>query len=438
MLYIFRRLVLSLVWLGAVSSLFIDMGALRALTTSLLIIFLALSAGSIRRESWVVAGGIALAAIVVLFLGGSWAQLWHGFERALIFAGLLPTLQLTRAIAWRLPKVAKARADLGTLPERSADIGLMFGAQAFGYVLSTGAFAMVSSLVAAQAPMARRLAAGAASLRGMSTSILWSPFFVAFAVASSYLPAVPAWQVFALGFVLMAMALLISILMFARPLQLAAIGQALKCLLPVLAYLLIAVAAVMVVSAFAGLSTLGSVLVTMPLLVTVQLLFRPVIALDVVRETVRGFDRLGDDLLLITASMGLATAVVATAQIADQLSFLVALEIPATVVIAGMLLIQLLPAMAGVHPIITATVVLAAFTSQPLNVHPLILFQAMVAGWSLGTMVSMSAISVVTTANMFNLAPLQLAYGRNLGYALVTAAAVVAVLSALNTALSPA
>jgi len=62
----------------------------------------------------------------------------------------------------------------------------------------------------------------------------------------------------------------------------------------------------------------------------------------------------------------------------------------------------------------------------------------MVAGWSLGTMVSMSAISVVTTANMFNLAPLQLAYGRNLGYALVTAAAVVAVLSALNTALSPA
>jgi hypothetical protein len=170
----------------------------------------------------------------------------------------------------------------------------------------------------------------------------------------------------------------------------------------------------------------------------VQLLFRPVIALDVVRETVRGFDRLGDDLLLITASMGLATAVVATAQIADQLSFLVALEIPATVVIAGMLLIQLLPAMAGVHPIITATVVLAAFTSQPLDVHPLILFQAMVAGWSLGTMVSMSAISVVTTANMFNLAPLQLAYGRNLGYALVTAAAVVAVLSALNTALSPA
>jgi hypothetical protein len=157
---------------------------------------------------------------------------------------------------------------------------------------------------------------------------------------------------------------------------------------------------------------------------------------EVLRETARGFDRLGDDLLLISTSMGLATAVVATSQIADQLTILVALDIPAVVVIAGMLLVQLLPAMAGVHPIITATVVLAALTSQSLTVHPLILFQAMVAGWSLGTMVSMSAISVVTTANMFRLAPLQLAYGRNLGYSLVTAAVVVTVLSMLNTVLS--
>ena len=436
MVQIFRRLVLLLVWLGAVSSLFIDFAALKALTTALLIVFLALSGRHIRRESWVVAGGISLAAAGVLLVGGSWLQLWHGLERSLIFAGLLPTLQLTRAIAWRLPKVAEARTNLATLPERAADIGLMFGAQAFGYVLSTGAFAMVSSLVAAKAPLKRRLAAGAASLRGMSTSILWSPFFVAFAVASSYLPEVPAWQVFALGFVLMVTALLIAILMFARPLDISAVVQALKCLLPVLRYLFVAVGAVMAVSAFTDLSTLGAVLVTMPCLVAVNLLFRPMIMGEVLRETARGFDRLGDDLLLISTSMGLATAVVATSQIADQLTILVALDIPAVVVIAGMLLVQLLPAMAGVHPIITATVVLAALTSQSLTVHPLILFQAMVAGWSLGTMVSMSAISVVTTANMFRLAPLQLAYGRNLGYSLVTAAVVVTVLSMLNTVLS--
>ena len=72
MVQIFRRLVLLLVWLGAVSSLFIDFAALKALTTALLIVFLALSGRHIRRESWVVAGGISLAAAGVLLVGGSW------------------------------------------------------------------------------------------------------------------------------------------------------------------------------------------------------------------------------------------------------------------------------------------------------------------------------------------------------------------------------
>ena len=105
-------------------------------------------------------------------------------------------------------------------------------------------------------------------------------------------------------------------------------------------------------------------------------------------------------------------------------------------VIAAMLLSQLLPAMVGVHPIISGTVVLAALTSQPLTVAPLLLFQAMVAGWALGTMISMSAISVVTSASMFNIPPHHLAYGRNLPYALAVAGLVVAVLSGLDALLA--
>ena len=82
------------------------------------------------------------------------------------------------------------------------------------------------------------------------------------------------------------------------------------------------------------------------------------------------------------------------------------------------------------------TVVLAALTSQPLTVAPLLLFQAMVAGWALGTMISMSAISVVTSASMFNIPPHHLAYGRNLPYALAVAGLVVAVLSGLDALLA--
>jgi hypothetical protein len=134
--------------------------------------------------------------------------------------------------------------------------------------------------------------------------------------------------------------------------------------------------------------------------------------------------------------MSLATAAVATGAIANYVALAAATEVPAAVVIAAMLLSQLLPAMVGVHPIISGTVVLAALTSQPLTVAPLLLFQAMVAGWALGTMISMSAISVVTSASMFNIPPHHLAYGRNLPYALAVAGLVVAVLSGLDALLA--
>ena len=288
------------------------------MAAALLLLFIAMTARRIRRETWLVVGGIALAGAVVLALGGRPALFWQGIERALIFAGLLPTLQLTRALAWRMPPAVRARERLADLPARAADIGLMAGAQAFGYVLSTGAFAMMSSLVAPDVAERRRRAAGAATLRGMSMAILWSPFFVAFAVAATYLPMVPPWQIFALGFVLTVGALGLSILMFARPLSLAVVGQVLICLTPILPYLVLIVGAVMAAAAWFGLSTLGAVMVMMPLLVGLQVIVRPSLLTPVVRDTARGFDRLGDDLLLITASMSLATA--AAGAIADYVA----------------------------------------------------------------------------------------------------------------------
>ena len=431
-----RRVIMLLVWLGAIAALFDPWPWLRAVAAALLLLFIAMTARRIRRETWLVVGGIALAGAVVLALGGRPALFWQGIERALIFAGLLPTLQLTRALAWRMPPAVRARERLAALPARAADVGLMAGAQAFGYMLSTGAFAMMSSLVAPDAAEARRRAAGAATLRGMSMAILWSPFFVAFAVAATYLPMVPPWQIFALGFVLTVGALGLSILMFARPLSLAVVGQVLICLIPILPYLVVIVGTVMGAAGGFGLSTLGAVMVMMPLLVGLQVILRPSLLTPVVRDTAHGFDRLGDDLLLITASMSLATAAVATGAIADYVALAATTEVPAAVVIAAMLLSQLLPAMVGVHPIISGTVVLAALTSQPLTVAPLLLFQAMVAGWALGTMISMSAISVVTSASMFNIPPHHLAYGRNLPYALAVAGLVVAVLSGLDALLA--
>ena len=118
-----RRVIMLLVWLGAIAALFDPWPWLRAAAAALLLVFIAMTARRIRRETWLVVGGIALAGAVVLALGGRPALFWQGIERALIFAGLLPTLQLTRALAWRMPPAVRARERLAALPARAADVG---------------------------------------------------------------------------------------------------------------------------------------------------------------------------------------------------------------------------------------------------------------------------------------------------------------------------
>src|SRR3546814_6648547 len=63
---------------------------------------------------------------------------------------------------------------------------------------------------------ADRRAAAQAALRGMNIVALYSPFIVGFAVAYTYLPAVPVWQIFTLGGGLAVCGLAIALLMFAR------------------------------------------------------------------------------------------------------------------------------------------------------------------------------------------------------------------------------
>ena len=92
-----------------------------------------------------------------------------------------------------------SRERLAALPRRWADVGVTLGSHVLGSILNTGAFAIMSSVVDERAGAGRRRRAAEASLRGMNTAVLWSPFFVGFAVAGTYLPSVPPWQVSAPG-----------------------------------------------------------------------------------------------------------------------------------------------------------------------------------------------------------------------------------------------
>jgi hypothetical protein len=246
--------------------------------------------------------------------------------------------------------VLDSQRRLAALPERWANIGILFGSQAFGAVLNTGAFAIMSAVVADDAGPARRRSAALASLRGMNIAVLWSPFFVGFAVANTYLPAVQLWQIMPLGIVLVGCGLMLALLLFARPLTLSAAAAALSCLRPILLPMALAAGSVIGCSALTGISTLAAVLLIMPLLCALQMLRQPATLRAIMHETYSGMGRMGDDLLVIAVAMILGTVSESSPLIARQVVPLLGAWLTPERVIPVVIMLMFGGGLLGLHP----------------------------------------------------------------------------------------
>jgi hypothetical protein len=423
---------LALVWLLSVAGLFAAPAWTQTLAVVLLVLYLASVVSELRRETLIVTLFIALLTGLLVAFDGDLGSAATGLERTLLFAALLPTLRLVRATARGLPPVLATQERLAALPPRRADVGIVLGAHVFGSMLNTGAFAIMSAVVPDDAAAPRRRAAAQAALRGMNIAILWSPFFVGFAVAVTYVPGVPAWQIMSLGLALVCGAVVVGLLMFARPIEPGAIPVVLTCLMPIAPTMFIAIGAVAVCGLMTGLTALASVIVVMPVLCAGAWLLVGARVPAVLDETWRGMRHMGDDLLLITAAMTLGTVAENAPALQGALASLVGDNLTAPAILALLVFSMLIPAVIGIHPMITGSVMLAALSALPLAVSDLALMEAMLVGWALGSMVSISSLSVVTSGAMFSTPPLKLAYGPNLPYAIVVAAFAVVVLSLVD------
>ncbi|MEQ9330943.1 hypothetical protein [Thalassobaculum sp.] len=430
-----RPPVLLAIWAAAFILLWIDLRWLHDAASAALGGFVLLSLLDARRETWMVMTLIAgLGGILVLF-GAHPGEVLHGLDRSLIFAALLPTLSLTRAVARGMPSVRAAQYRIAGLPQRWAGIGLLFGAHAFGSVLTTGAFALMSAVVPDDAPEADRRAAALATLRGMNTVALFSPFLVGFAVAYTYLPDVPVWQVFALGGALAAVGHGIGLAMFARPLSWQGVRAGLGCLAPIAVPMGGAAVLVVVASQLLPISTLGAVLVVMPALAALHFAGRPHRIAPVLGETRDAMGRLGDDLAIVSAAMILGTLAETAPPVRELVAPWIAAHLPPWAAFGVTSGSMILFALAGMHPMITGTVMMAAFAGSGLAIADLPLMLAMLFGWGLGSMNSISSLSLITAAQMFRVRPLGLAFGPNLLFTLVFGLLATAVLTLLNAEL---
>ena len=73
---------------------------------------------------------------------------------------------------------------------------------------------------------------------------------------------------------------------------------------------------------------------------------------------------------------------------------------------------------AGIHQVVTATVMLVLFGALPLGLSHLALMEAVLLGWAFTSMTGLSAVSVAAASTMFGVPLERVAYGPNIRFCL--------------------
>ena len=318
----------------------------------------------------------------------------------LIFTALLCTMTLVKNTAITMPSVQKSQQQLAKLPPESSSTGLQLAAHAFGGIINTGAFAMLSAALPPDSDLHRRKIAAEAAMRGMVTSAVWSPFFIAFAVGQGFVGTENSWIAIGIGLITASIFTIGCTIIFTNNFSIKTITTSLGCLKPVSMRLLIVVVAVLTFALAFNFTALSAVVVVMPLLVLVQFLHTPHLAAQMIKGTKNGMANISDDLIIITSAMIIAF-------IATNTNGLEALGInpdgiiPGWVALIGTPLVMMLTSTVGIHPVISSSFLLTIFSNGGADVHPALLMQSFLIGWSAGTISSVASLSMIICANLY-------------------------------------
>jgi len=398
-------------------------------------IFILLTVTRLRWDSLVI---LAVLAVVTWLLVDSMpgpAEILAGGERVLIFAALLPTMALVRATAMTMPSVHDTQQRLARLPASAFSGGQQLAAHVFGGIINTGAFALLSAALPPDAEAARRRASAEAVIRGMVSSSAWSPFFIAFAIGQNFVAPAYAWMAIAIGTVSALLFTIATLLGLNRGFAWHQLRLSLSCLHPVASRLLIVLASVLAVALAFGLTALSAVVVVMPVLVVVQLVRHRGKAHDILRQTRDAMHSTADDLVVITAAMLVAFFATQDDSLAAFVGGIHDGQIPGWLALVSTPVLMMLLSVVGIHPVITSTALLAAFSGGGADVHPALLVQAHLIGWGAGTMSSIASLSVLTCAGLYRVPARNLVFGHNMASGFAYAATGGGLLAVANLAM---
>lgn len=406
-----------LLWLLVVLDLGLDSLVLRRVAEVALALLMLLALPGASLHIRVLALLLFAGTAAFTWQAGDWAPLERGLAGALAIGAFLPVVGLVRATVSASPTVPAVRERVGAMAASERRTWMTGGAVLFGAILTLGYVSVLRPLLPQRLDAAEATALAEAGIRGLGLTIVWSPFFVASAVAGQLVPSVAAWQIVAWGGALGLLGAVVAHLMFNRGAGVAAILRALRRLGPAVPACLLLVGAVVIASGLTRWSTLQSVVAVVPAICAVYVALRARSrAASVVRETVSASGRISDEVLILTASAVFGAAMPIEAVSAHAAGWVGALAgLPSVTIAVTVTTIATLGVL-GIHPMLTASVLVPTLIALQWPIAPLVLALVVTFAWGLSATVAAWTLPLVASSTAFGVPVRRLVFGANLRY----------------------
>ena len=360
---------------------------------------------------------IIILIILSIFLFNSLPSLSELFEAGrfvLIFAGLIPTMNLVKSAALNVNSIKETQKLLSLLSSKNSSSGFQITGHLSGSIMNTGVFPMLAASMPSDSNLNYRKKVAEASIRGMASSVVWSPFFVAFAVGQVYIDNFNSWMGLAVGLFIGSLFSIVSVFLLNRSLSYDLFRASLYCLRPIFIYLFVIMSIIVVFALIFNLTALSAVILIMPILIALYFLRTPFELKFIFTNTISSMRKNIDDIVIISLAMMIGFLITNAENndlsfeifnIQNIPDFLIFITIPLTMCFFSIICI---------HPVISSTILLTIFSSNIFDINHALLMQAHLIGWCTGTLSSVASLTVITCSNLFNVPSLKIAFGENL------------------------
>ena len=359
--------------------------------------------------------GLIAGTILLLWQTGLQA-LKASLLQAIVFAAFIPTARLMRAAAYHDPAIIRIRRNFRRMSAQTRASWVLYAANALSAVLSIGAFAVLAPLFPRNDPEQRQRLAQIA-LMGGGLSVLWSPFFVAQAFVAHGYPSLAIWQIVLAGFCVSLIGLVIASIIN----RLRNVKSALAAVIPALGTLLLplvfAIAAVVLLNRFGGYGNIQAMVLSIPpLALLAAWLRRPTHLYSIFRQAPRWLGGMVEDIGVIVLAILFSATLQQSAFAGAAGDWVNQMGLPPMAVLAAAFLVMVCLEVAGLHPILCATLALQITHTVSGQVSDLLAAMVILVAWSFGSVSSYSGLLPSIAAVTFDVAKHRLVYGRNLIY----------------------